>query len=610
MLKHGANPMLTDVSDSWTALHCFAWQGESVEVLDLLLNHEVDGVKPNINARDIRGNTPLHVMLWRREVPKELLQAFVNRGANVNEENNYSARPLQMACEYGDLEVLKLLCHSKAITEIDDEDDDGDTALQQAAVGNHTDCVEFLVKFGANPNVQNNYGRAALHNSAWQGTKECVEVLLNHGAKPNIVDKHNRTPLFFACLDVAAEGKAKILLDTLLENNTPLAEINGITKRRRTPLREAAAHGFEYVVEKLIKTAEANNDLDSLALNEQDTSKGMTPLHRAAWLGKAGCVRLLLAANADITLRDKKDKTALGLAYEQWALASHQKAFEDIISLLIDKDPKAAAADPELVAICAVNGSTRLLQQLSAVGADLNRQDHYGWTPIELARNHHQEDASRFLKQQAAWAGMLPSRWVDNAKTQIAEDGTSIRHTTGERICISSNKPLPAGLDNFYFEITSKPATENGSDVSNDVYPEVAIGFCTIGGSAIRFPGWPPRGAAPSARSWGYHGDNGCLYDSCREDNAVHASETPYRAGHTVGCGVNLTTQTIWFTRNGQRLDSEFTNVQGRLFPLLGLVDWVILETNFTGPFMWKGEDEKSLEEASKEVKEGDAKQP
>jgi hypothetical protein len=36
----------------------------------------------------------------------------------------------------------------------------------------------------------------------------------------------------------------------------------------------------------------------------------------------------------------------------------------------------------------------------------------------------------------------------------------------------------------------------------------------------------------------------------------------------------------------------------------------VILETNFTGPFMWKGEDEKSLEEASKEVKEGDAKQP
>jgi ankyrin repeat protein len=593
MLKHGADPTLANQVNSWTALHCFAWRGEDVNALDVLLNHAVNGVKPDINARDDEGNTPLHVLLWRRQVPKVLLQAFVSRGANVNEENNNSARPLQMACLYGDLDTLKVLCHSDVISEIDDEDNDGDTALQQAAIGNHTGLVKFLVEFGANPNVPNHSGKVALHNSALKGTRDCIEILLSNGASPNLFDNHNRTPLFCACLGAAAtEDKAKILLDTLLGMNVPLSEINSPTTSQRTPLREAAAHGFKYVVAKLIDTAKARNDFDSLALNEPDTSKGMTPLHRAVWFGRTDCVSLLLAANADVKLCDKDGKTALTLAIEQWALASHDGAFENILSLLIDADPEAAAADPELVAVCAMNGSSRLLQKLVDIGADLNRQDRYGWTPIELARNYQQEEASRFLKKQAAWAGMLPSQWAKNPRTAIAGNGTTIEHTSGKRVCISTNTPLPAGLDSFYFEIIIYPALgveSNGSDVN---YPVLAIGFCTIGGSAILFPGWPPHEAAPGARSWGYHGSDGCFFDSRTEDGDEVTTKIPYGAGNIVGCGVDLTTQTIWFTRNGQRLGSEFKNVQGRLFPLLGLKDAVIVETNFTGPFMWQEDDE------------------
>lgn len=53
----------------------------------------------------------------------------------------------------------------------------------------------------------------------------------------------------------------------------------------------------------------------------------------------------------------------------------------------------------------------------------------------------------------------------------------------------------------------------------------------------------------------------------------------------------------MWFTRNGQKLVSGFLDVKGRLFPLLGLVDEVEVETNLTGPFMWRGNDEQAADE-------------
>lgn len=182
---------------------------------------------------------------------------------------------------------------------------------------------------------------------------------------------------------------------------------------------------------------------------------------------------------------------------------------------------------------------------------------------------------------------MLPSRWAPDPRTDISADGKIVKHVTEERICISTDKPLPAGLDTFYYEVYNKAVVGPPYTPS---WAEVAIGFCTIGGKAIRFPGWPARMDAPSAKSWGYHGDDGGLYCS-EQENSRAEKDLPYESGHTVGCGVDLTTGTIWFTRNGKKIDGNFENVQGRLFPLLGLVDPVELETNFTGPFLWKGED-------------------
>ena len=591
LLDHGADPRTPCSREHFSALHYFATRGEDPAVLDLLLAHGAD-----INAVDPKERMqfpPLHVLLLRREVPPALLEAFIRHNADTNSENAMSARPLQIICTHGQVENLKILLRSEVL-EVDDPDLHGTTAVHEAAFFGHDKCVRVLLEHGADPDITDKLDRAALHSAGRRGNTECVRTLLEYTRQINLPDKHGWTPFFCACLGKDEES-ALLILDALIGQNLSLADINKPTRSGRTPLRQAADHGFDRVVSKLIRLAEERNDAANLAINARDTKKGMTALHRAAMGGYTECVRALLAANppADASIRDAQSRTALSYAYEQWAIATRKSSYEDIVSMLVDADPSAAAADADLVAVCAANGSTRLLEKLWRLNADLNRPDRYGWTPLELARNFARKEAEAFLAQQAAWASLLPTRWATafpgttplGARSVLA-DGTAIVHASGKRVCVSADKPLPPGLNRYYFEITIA-VPDSGSASNDNPHPEVAIGFCTLGGAAIEFPGWPPTSDDPStARSWGYHSDTGGFYDSADEEAGREGwVDVVYKArqfgpGDTVGCGVDRVRGEVWFTKNGEKM-GELKGVSGRLFPVVGLHERVKLETNF-----------------------------
>ncbi|KAI9699589.1 MAG: hypothetical protein M1820_007088 [Bogoriella megaspora] len=547
MLKHGADLKMTDQRNGWTALHYFASEGEDPKVLELLLNKDDPNNQPDINAKDRDGETPLHVLLSRREVPGDLLDAFIASGADVNAEDKDSQRPLHEASVWGDADIIRRFIPK--VTEIDDDD---------------------------------KHGRTALHEAAWAGYKECVELLLENNADPNKTDLHNRTPLFFACLGESVDT-IKLLLETLGHHKVPISEINKATKRDRTPLRQAAAHGFTEVVEDLLHMIKSSDIDHDTMINKADTKKGRTALHCAAYRGQTDSVRVLLEQGASVSIKDHEGKTPLVIGYEQWAL-SEESSFEEIIMLIIDKDPSAATQDTELLAAAAVNGSNRVLEKLYSLGANLNRPDQYGWTPIMLAKQFHRTEAEAFLKQQANWAGTLPSRWINApSSTTLSENGLTLTTDSQARLCISANRPLPAGLERFYFEVSSKKM----ESVEQLEYPEMAIGFCTIGATAFDFPGWPPTQRAPSARSWAYHGDDGGFGDGA--GSFAEFEDAKYKPGDTVGAGVDFAKRKMWFTRNGEKMDTVFEDVKGRLFPLVGVCDVLELETNFgTKPFVWR----------------------
>ncbi|KAI9685134.1 MAG: hypothetical protein M1822_004721 [Bathelium mastoideum] len=563
MIKNGADLKLTDKKNGWAALHYLASQGDDPKVLELMMNKADPQNQPNINAEDRDGETPLHVLLSRREVPTELLKAFIANNADVNAEDKDSQRPLQQASIWGDANTIRILLPH--VSDIDDPD---------------------------------TKGRTALHEAAWAGYKECVQLLIENHANPNGTDKHNRTPLLFACLGTSQHAKdtIKFLLDTLRQRKVPITEINMTTKRSRTPLRQAAAHGFTDTVKDLLEMIKSAENIDRAAMiNLVDTRKGRSALHCAAYRGQTDCVRLLLEHGAGVNIQDHDGKTPLVLSYDQWAL-SNQSSFEDIVDLLIDKDPDTAVKDAELLATAAVNGSKRILEKLHGLDANLNKPDQYGWTPLMLARQFHRADAIHFLKRQASWAATLPSRWSKPpTDITLSEGGHVLRTESEARMVISANKPLPAGLERFYFEVTSRQVDIDGVEVPE--YPEMAIGFCTLGASAITFPGWPPATRAPNARSWAYHGDDGGMGDSATRFD--EDEDRKYKPGDTIGCGVDFNKNKMWFTKNGEKLEWEFSDVRGRLFPLLGVAARVDLETNFgTKPFVWQDDGGQSDEDS------------
>lgn len=223
--SHASCSIISTVSHG-NALHCFAACGSDSEVLSLLLENPVDTEDSvDINIRDGDGATPLHYLLRRQKIPLELLDMFLARGADVNVDALDSRQPTAGAAYWGEIAAIERIIGF--VTDVDDDD---------------------------------RWGSTALHLAAYTGQKETVQFLLNHGADVNRKDKHNRTPLLCACTpDVrilqnsSYAATAELLMDEQLKRGALFKEINVCSKNGRTPLREAAGRGFVQVVTAILK---------------------------------------------------------------------------------------------------------------------------------------------------------------------------------------------------------------------------------------------------------------------------------------------------------------------------------------------------------------------
>ncbi|KAJ5233394.1 SPla/RYanodine receptor SPRY [Penicillium citrinum] len=171
----------------------------------------------------------------------------------------------------------------------------------------------------------------------------------------------------------------------------------------------------------------------------------------------------------------------------------------------------------------------------------------------------------------------LPTQWGMDDRHDILEissDGLEVRYTgpqhktnDHEAAALRADNPMPPQCGIYYFEIKIDSKPKEGM---------VAIGLSSPKASTERLPGW-------ETESWAYHGDDGKSFFGESQGQGRSYGPT-YGVGDTVGCGVNFSTRSAFFTKNGVFLGTAFSGLPDiQLYPSVGMKRQppVCLKTNF-----------------------------
>ncbi|KAF5566183.1 ankyrin repeat [Fusarium napiforme] len=261
-------------------------------------------------------------LLGSYPVPKHLGSSETQTATtDVDFQDDEGQTALSLAAQEDDIETMKRLISMGADIELADRD--GKTPLCWAAAEGKESAVKFLIDKGAQIEATEHiYGRTSLSWAAARGHASVVQVLCMHGAQVNALDKSNRTPMSWAA-SRGNEETLQLLLDAGAEFKSRDSDFS------RTPLHWAATRNRAKNASLLLQYGAEIEAVD-------ESSK--TPLCLASQDGYAAVVEVLLKNGADIeTLHPKYAQTPLSLA--------SGGGYEDVVQLLLKHGAKVDAKD-------------------------------------------------------------------------------------------------------------------------------------------------------------------------------------------------------------------------------------------------------------------------
>ena len=152
-----------------------AARGGYLEVMKCLLDRGAD-----VNEADEFGNTPLHRASLRSWFSLEMVKTLLEAKAEVNKANHLGQIPLHWASYYGHLEVVKALLAAEA--EVNKANNMGETPLHQASYHGHLEVVKALLAAKADVNKADNDGKTPLNRALYFNHTEMVALLRAAGA--------------------------------------------------------------------------------------------------------------------------------------------------------------------------------------------------------------------------------------------------------------------------------------------------------------------------------------------------------------------------------------------------------------------------------------------
>ena len=405
--------------DGATALH-WAAHWNNLQIADLLIHAGAD-----VNVTNELGVAPLSLACISGSA--EMVERLLDRDADANHALPTGVTSLMTCARTGSVDAVRsLLAHGARVNE--QETVWGQTALMWAIAEGHPDVVAALVAAGADIGHRTDRGFTPLLFAAQQGAVGSAAILLEAGTDVNEVGSDGS-----AALLVATESGHADMVRFLLDTG---ADVHAIGTGRAA-LHASVQHARPDIATVLLDSgADPNARLQSrLPRIAGDLSMlsgplswvGATPFWLAAKFTDRDMMRLFADRGADTRLTTEDGTTplmvAVGIGYvdgydrygnlrfDGYSARREQNDLEAAkLALALGGDVGTVNQHGQTVMHgAAYLGSDAIVTFLSDLGAEVDRADNDGRTPLSIADGYYvagtfviQESTAALLRQLGA----------------------------------------------------------------------------------------------------------------------------------------------------------------------------------------------------------------
>ena len=301
----------------------------------------------------------------------------------VASENSYHRTPLYLAAEHGHLGMVKLLLDKGS--DVNAQDNHWGTALQAASLGGYEQIVKLLINKGADVNAQGGGGwsRNALQRASEVGHDQIVRLLLDHGADVNVQGGHLDNALGAAC----GSGHIEVV-KLLLEAGSNPKSLNCVYG---SSLHLLAFQGHTDILRLLYDQYYGT----PLLLDPH----GRTPLQLAASGGHFNAFQYLLSVGFDPAITDGKGETLLHYASSGGSI--------EILNAVLHMDcvPNTQSEHWSPIHWACREGNPHLVERLIEEGIHSDSvtvpEPEGQWSPVSIAIFHGNGEMLKALSEHS-----------------------------------------------------------------------------------------------------------------------------------------------------------------------------------------------------------------